>query len=47
MRRGSPKSHVEQEMNRTKHNPGVGHYNMKSIERAYDKITLGAGKGWK
>jgi len=47
MRRGSPKTHVEHEIVRTKQNPGVGHYSIKNIEKAYDKITLGASKGWK
>ena len=47
MRRGSPKTHVDVEIARTKINPGVGHYNIKNIEKAYDKITLGASKGWK
>jgi hypothetical protein len=47
MRKGSPKSHVDQEIKRTKGNPGVGHYSIKNIENAYNKITLGASKGWK
>ena len=47
MRKGSPKSHVDMEISRTKKNPGVGHYNIKNIEKAFDKITLGAAKGWK
>ena len=47
MRKGSPRSYVDMEIARTKHNPGAGHYNIKNIERAYDKITLGASKGWK
>jgi hypothetical protein len=47
MRKGSPKSHVDIEIQRTKKNPGVGHYNIKNIEKAFDKITLGAAKGWK
>ena len=47
MRRGSPKTHVDHEIARTFKNPGVGHYNIKNIEKAYDKITLGAAKGWK
>ena len=47
MRKGSPKSHVESEIKRVKGNPGVGHYNIKNIENAYNKITLGAARGWK
>ena len=46
-RKGSPKSHVEMEMQRTKNNPGVGHYSIKNIEKGYNCITLGASKGWK
>lgn len=47
MRKGSPKTHVEMEIKRTKNNPGVGHYNIKNINKAYNHITLGASKGWK
>ena len=47
MRKGSPKSHVDMEVKRTRHNPGAGHYNLNNINKAYDKITLGASKGWK
>ena len=47
VRKGSPKNFCELESIRTKGNPGVGHYNYKNIEAAYDKITLGASKGWK
>jgi len=47
MRRGSPKTFEEIEIKRTQQNPGVGHYSIKNIEKAYDKITLGASKGWK
>ena len=47
MRKGSPKNFCELEAKRTKGNPGVGHYNSKNIENAYNKITLGASKGWK
>lgn len=46
-RKGSPKTHVDMEIKRTKENPGVGHYSIKNIEKAYDKITLGAGRSWK
>lgn len=47
MRKGSPRSYVDQEVKRTKGNPGVGQYNLKNIEKAFTKITLGASKGWK
>lgn len=47
MRKGSPKTFEEIEIKRTKNNPGVGHYDIKNINKAYDKITLGASKGWK
>ena len=47
MRKGSPASYVDQEVKRTKGNPGVGQYNLKNINKAYNMITLGAGKGWK
>ena len=47
MRKGSPKSYVDMEVKRTKNNPGAGHYDIKKLNSAYDKITLGAGKGWK
>lgn len=30
-----------------KHVPGAGTYDVKNINRAYDFITLGAGKSWK
>ena len=46
-RKGSPRNFVDQEVKRTKGNPGVGQYNDKNILKAYDKITLGASKGWK
>ena len=46
-RKGSPKTHVEMEIKRTKGNPGVGHYSIKNIEKGYNAITLGASKGWK
>ena len=46
-RKGSPKSHVEMEMHRTKGNPGVGHYSIKAIDKGHKMITLGASKGWK
>ena len=46
-RKGNPKSYVDLEAKRTKGNPGAGHYNIKNINAAYDKITLGASKGWK
>lgn len=47
MRKGNPKSHVDEEIKRVKENPGVGHYSIKNIENAYNKITLGASRGWK
>lgn len=47
MRKGSPKSYVDHETSRTKGNPGVGHYSIKNIEKAFNMITLGASKGWK
>ena len=47
MRKGSPKTHIEAEIKRTKNNPGVGQYSIKNINNAYNKITLGASKGWK
>ena len=47
MRKGSPNSHVDQEIKRTKGNPGAGHYKLASIEKAYNSITLGASRGWK
>jgi len=47
MRKGNPKSFVDVEVKRTKGNPGAGHYNEKNLNNAYDKITLGASRGWK
>ena len=47
MRKGSPKSHIDMEIKRTKGNPGAGHYSIKTIDKAYNHITLGASKGWK
>ena len=47
MRKGSPLNHIDSEIKRTKKNPGVGQYDLKKIEKAYDKITLGSGRGWK
>jgi len=43
----SPKTFIDQAVNLTKKNPGVGHYKQENIAKAYDKITLGASKGWK
>ena len=46
-RKGSPKNFIDSEVKRTKGYPGVGQYNEKNLLKAYDKITLGASKGWK
>ena len=46
-REKNPLTFIDQAIKTTKKNPGVGHYKQENIAKAYDKITLGAAKGWK
>ena len=44
--KGTPR--LPSTLNKTlKTSPGVGHYDLSKINKGFDKITLGASKGWK
>jgi nitrogen fixation protein FixH len=45
--KGKGKSLVDEAIKRSLATPGAGHYDIKNIERAYTKITMGASRGWK
>jgi hypothetical protein len=38
---------VDQAIAQGKKTPGVGTYDLKNIEKAYNAITSGASRGWK
>ena len=41
------KTMVDDAVKRAQGTPGAGHYDIKNIERAYTRITMGASRGWK
>lgn len=45
--KGKNNSMVDQAIAKGKQTPGVGNYDLKSIDKGYQKTTLGASRGWK
>jgi hypothetical protein len=40
-------SMIDQAIKKAHKTPGVGHYDMQSLDKAYKSTTLGLSRGWK